>query len=103
MQLDPNDVGQPGYWQFNVGEHSVLVIADENSDRMPIMSPEQLLRMMQASFDSTVDVRYSIAKGSVSSAFIHPLSSPTNRDFVSGVGQIVNAVKTYGTSYASGF
>ncbi|MDH3688773.1 MAG: type III secretion system chaperone [Gammaproteobacteria bacterium] len=110
-QIDPQATGKLGYWQFNVEDLTVLVITDEKSDRMRIITPvtdaseldlEQLLRMMQANFDSTLDARYSIAKGIVWSAFIHPLGSLTDGDFLSGVGQVVNIAKTFGTSYSSG-
>ena len=61
-----------------------------------------LLRLMQANFDSALDARYAIAQGALWSTFIHPLSSINDEDFVSGLGQTVNLVLTYGSSFASG-
>lgn len=103
--------GQPGYWRFSVGNHAVSVITDEERDRMRIIVPvadindlseEQVLRLMQANFDSALDARYAVAKGVVWSAFIHPLSELSDRQFIDGLAQTVNLAATYGGSYSSG-
>lgn len=110
-RLDENVKGQPGYWQFKIDEQLVYVITDEKADRMRIIAPitkvevlkkEELFRLMQANFDSALDARYSIAKGVLWSAFIHPLSPLSDKEFLLGLGQVVNLVATYGTSYSSG-
>ena len=102
--------GRPGNWQFELEGYSASVITDEGADRMriivPVMETEEfeardLYRMLQANFDSTLDARYSIARGVLRSAFIHPLSSLTEHQFIDGLAQSINLAATYGTTYSS--
>ncbi len=110
-RLDNRAIGQPGNWQLSIDGVKLLVITDEQANRMRIISPvtsalalssKRLFRLMQANFDSALDARYSIAQGVLWSAFIHPLNSLTSREFISGVGQVVNLSQTFGESYTSG-
>lgn len=110
-RLDSKATGQSGHWQMSIDGVKLLVITDERANRMRIISPiitaqelgtKKLYRMMQANFDSALDARYAIAKGLVWSAFIHPLKSLDDREFISGIGQVVNLGQTYGRSYTSG-
>jgi hypothetical protein len=103
--------GSPGHWQFDLEGFQTIVITDEEADRMRIIVPvaameevdaERLQRMMQANFDSALDARYSIAKGILWSAYIHPLSMLSDDQFVDGLAQTVNLAATYGTTYSSG-
>ena len=98
-------------WRFQYQDISIFVIADDNADRIRIISPisnaatlteEQLFRLMQANYESALDARYAIAQGAVWSAFIHPLSELTEREFFSGMGQSVSLVVTYGKTFSSG-
>ena len=66
------------------------------------MSPEELLRLSQANFDTALDARYAVAKGLLWATFIHPLSELHDKQFIAGIGQTVNAAKSYGTTYSSG-
>ena len=111
QRLDESAQGQPGFWTFIIEGREVSVITDEKADRMRIIVPiapadklsnERLVRMMQANFDSALDARYSIAKGILWAAYIHPLSDLGDREFLSGIGQSVNLALTYGQSYSSG-
>lgn len=110
-RLDQKPQGSDGLWQLRIGNHAVTVITDEAADRMRIVIPitetselsqKHLYRIMQANFDSALDARYAIAKEILWSAYIHPLSSLTNEDFLSGLGQTVNLVDTFGGSFSSG-
>jgi len=103
--------GRPGFWEFTLQEYPVTVITDERADRMRIIVPVarvgdidsvQMKRLMQANFDSALDARYSIAKGVLWSAFIHPLSELSDHQFIDGLAQTVNLAGTFGTSYSSG-
>ncbi|HED19573.1 MAG TPA: hypothetical protein ENI74_08745 [Gammaproteobacteria bacterium] len=103
--------GRPGFWEFTLQEYRVTVITDERADRMRIIVPvakagdidsEKMKRLMQANFDSALDARYSIAKGILWSAFIHPLSELSDHQFIDGLAQTVNLAGTFGTSYSSG-
>ncbi|MDA7964673.1 hypothetical protein [Ruegeria sp.] len=100
----------PGF-QLTVSDETVLVITDATTDRMRAMvairsaadlSDEDLMRMMQANFDSTLDARYAVANGTLWAAFIHPLSPLEKDQLISGLAQAVNIAKTYGTLYSSG-
>lgn len=110
-RLDENVKGDSGYWQAAVGERSFIVITDQAADRMRIISPivkadeldaKLMLRMLQANFDTALDARYSIAKGVLWSVYIHPLGSLTDKQFVTGIGQVINLAKTYGSTFSSG-
>jgi len=111
QKLDPEFVGRLGHWQFKVADVVVTVITDQRADRMRIVIPirkaeelqaEDLFRMMQANFDTALDARYAIAKGVLWGTFIHPLSPLSDKEFLSGLGQAVNIVTTYGKTYSSG-
>lgn len=89
----------------------VTVIADPKNNRMRAFSAfqtldgvdgQQMYRMMQANFDAALDARYAIAKGYLISVFIHPLAELQKDQFIEALGQVVNLVKTYGSSYTSG-
>ena len=110
-RLDEHAVGEPGFWKINLDGQIVTVITDERADRMRIILPvaeagelgrEALYRVMQSNFDSALDARYAIAKDVLWSAFIHPLSVLTDKEFLSGLGQVMNLAASYGTSYSSG-
>ena len=96
---------------FTVEGLQLQLVFDTAADRMRVMVPiaaageldaEQLQRLMQANFDSALDARYAIAQGAVWSVFLHPLSSLTTEDLASGIGQSVNLVRTFGTTFHSG-
>ncbi|MEM6634437.1 MAG: hypothetical protein AAF667_00975 [Pseudomonadota bacterium] len=109
--LDPEADTVPNGFFFHVENVPVLIIFDVLADRMRAMvpireaadiQPEELMRLMQANFDSALDARYAVAQGRLWSVFIHPLS-PLKRDqLISGVGQTVNIALTYGTLYSGG-
>lgn len=97
--------------EFNVNTVPVLMVYDINADRMRLMAPvedadklgaEQLTRLMQANFDSALDARYALARGVLWSTFLHSLSDLGDEEFAKGLGQMVNLVATYGSSYSSG-
>ncbi|MFV1997999.1 MAG: type III secretion system chaperone [Acidiferrobacterales bacterium] len=110
-RLDTKATGQPGYWKLSIDGVKLIVITDERADRMRIIAPitsaqslstKKLYRLMQANFDTALDARYSIAKSVLWSTFIHPLKSLSDREFISGIGQVVNLGQTYGGNYTSG-
>ncbi len=102
--------GEPGYWSFTLASRQVVVITDEAADRMRIMTPvvedsqlpaEQARTLLEANFDRALDARYAVSRGYVWSAFIHPLSALSEKEFVDGVRQVVTLAENYGTSYTS--
>ncbi len=97
--------------EMTIDDVPLLIITDARADRMramvPIRSadgigPEEMMRLMQANFDSTLDARYAVANGRLWGVFIHPLQALEREQFISGLVQTVNVAKTYGTLYSGG-
>lgn len=102
---------QDNVWQLKVEGISVSIITDTNADRMRIVTgvievdklqPATLMRLLQANFDTALDARYAIAQDILWGTFIHPLSALDDEEFLSGLGQTVNLVLTFGTTFSSG-
>ncbi len=111
QRIDPELEGTLGSWLLHYENLRVQVITDENADRMRVIVPiakvedldeGELIRLMQANFDSVLDARYSVANGVLWSAFIHPLSILSDEEFVSGLAQAITAAATFGSTYSSG-
>ncbi|MDZ7629298.1 MAG: hypothetical protein U5J99_12940 [Parvularculaceae bacterium] len=110
-RIDPSATLSEAGAAFTVNGVALLLVYDINADRMRViapvaeanaLSPDEMMRLMQANFDSALDARYALAKGYVWAIFLHPLSSLDGAEFGSGVAQTVNLVTTYGTSFNSG-
>ncbi len=109
--LDENAERTANSWVFRINDLPLTVVSDPAADRMRMvigiaeadsLTPELLERLMQANFDSALDARYSLAQDILWSTYIHPLSSLTTDEFISGLTQTMNLALTYGTSYSSG-
>jgi len=110
-RIDESTEGKPGFWRITVAGRALMVITDEKADRMRIISPigkaenldpKLMFRMLQANFDTALDSRYSIAKGVLWSLYLHPLSSLGDKQFLTGIGQVVNLAVSFGSTYSSG-
>ncbi|MEM6489550.1 MAG: hypothetical protein AAF677_14985 [Pseudomonadota bacterium] len=97
--------------QISVEGTEVIFVSDPRRNRMRLMSrigpasalsPEQLIRIAQANFDSALDARYAVARGQLWSVYIHPLAEHTEAQLIAAVGQVVNAATSFGTTYSSG-
>ncbi len=109
--LDPEARVTGNRIELSVADIPVLVIADPNADRMramvPIRSaaglePDELMRLMQANFDTALDARYAVAQGRLWGVSIHPLSPLEREQLISGIAQTVNVARTYGSAYSGG-
>ena len=109
--IDDKAVRNGNSWQLSLAERQVFIVTDTTADRMRILTPiapandlsaALLERLLQANYDAALDARYAIAQEIVWSVFIHPLSSLTEKDFLSGAAQTVIAAQTFGTSFSSG-
>jgi hypothetical protein len=111
LSVDENAELNGSSWIFQVTDLEVIVVYDIGADRMRILIPiggtdemkeDELLRLLQANFDSALDARYAIAQDTLWGTFIHPLSALSDEEFLVGLAQTVNVVTSYGTSYSSG-
>ncbi len=109
--LDPEASITPSGFELVLEDIPVLIVVAPGADRMramvPIASiedvtPEEMLRMMQANFDTALDARYAVAQGRVWGTYIHPLAALEREQFLSGIAQTVNLARTYGTLYSGG-
>lgn len=109
--LDPEAKAAGPAFQMTIDDVPVLIITDPLANRMRAMVPirsaegmttEELERLMQANFDTALDARYAVAQGRLWGVFLHPLAQLERDQFISGLGQVVNVAKTYGTLYSSG-
>ena len=110
-RLDKDAVREGGMWSFKVADVTVMIVIDEANDRMRILvavrpvdglDADELMRLLQADFDSALDARYAVAREILWSVYIHPLAALHDRQFISAIGQTVNLALTYGTTYTSG-
>ncbi|WP_299146222.1 hypothetical protein [uncultured Tateyamaria sp.] len=109
--IDPEAQPAGGAIQFTIDDIPVVVIADAAANRMRAMVPirsadgltsAELMRLMQANFDTALDARYAVAQGRLWGVFIHPLSSLEKDQLLSAFVQTINVARTYGQSYSGG-
>lgn len=102
--------GEPGAWMAYFNDYILLVITDEQNNRMrvftPIVeeeaaSPAQLSRMLKANFHSALDAKYSIYEGFVVGVFTHPLRELSEEQLIDAMRQVAKLAETYGTTYSS--
>ena len=111
LDIDPDASLTPNGFELTLEDIPVLVVVAPGADRMramvPIASiedvtPEEMLRMMQANFDTALDARYGVAQGRVWGVFVHPLAALEREQLLSGIAQTVNLARTYGSLYTGG-
>lgn len=109
--IDADVIAQGPTLQFTIQDIPVMIIADATNDRMramvPIASaegltPQDLLRMMQANFDTALDARYAVANGRLWGVFIHPLAPLEKDQLISALVHTVNVARSYGQTYSGG-
>ena len=111
LALDPDAEIAGPTMRLTIEDVPVLIVTDTAADRMRALVPirsvagmeeGELLRVMQANFDTALDARYAVAQGRLWAAFIHPLGALERDEFLSGLGQTVNLALTYGSFYTGG-
>lgn len=111
LALDPEARRRGASFEFTLADVPVLIVTDPGADRMRAMVPirsaagmtdAELLRVMQANFDTALDARYAVARGRLWAVYIHPLSPLEKDQLISGLGQAVNVAASYGTTYSGG-
>jgi hypothetical protein len=97
---------------FNMNQQQMMIIYDENADRMRIICPiidlekvtqEQLNLVLEANFHTALDSRYALSDGVLWSVFVHPLSDLSEELFNSALIQTYTAAMTFGSDYSSGY
>ena len=99
-----------GLWSLQYGEIPLHVITDPPADRVRVFAPipemnlgdaQVLFRLLRANFETALDARYCIWRGTLHAAFMHPMSNLDEETFVDGMEQVVTLVKTTGDTYSS--
>ena len=99
-----------GYWKFSYDGQYLLIVTDENHNRMRVISPvvlidevsnELLFKCMEANFDRALDARYAISGEYLWSAFIHPLAELTDDQLIDALNQVVTLAKNFGMTFTS--
>lgn len=102
--------GRLGAWQFTFRERPLMILTDENANRMRIMSPVieekdlvegQYKLMLEANFDRALDAKYAVFDSIVWSVFTHPLAELGVEQFKNAMDQVVRLGETFGTTYNS--
>ena len=101
---------QGNQWQLDLENRSLLVLVNEERDRMRIFTPvipateltsEQVGNTLIANFHTTLDARYAVTDGTLVSVFVHPLSSLQEEDLRSALHQVASLANNFGTTYSS--
>ncbi|MEP3637358.1 MAG: hypothetical protein ABJN14_08885 [Paracoccaceae bacterium] len=109
--IDPEAIVNGNAMELTIEDIPILVVTDPVANRMRAMVPirsaeglqaDELMRLMQANFDSALDARYAVAQGRLWGVFIHPLSELERDQFLSALIQTVNVARTYGSTYSGG-
>ena len=102
--------GQSGRWQAIYNDTPLVILTDEQNNRMRIISPiieaasldkDLLLDTLTANFHSALDVKYAISSGILWSVFVHPLDVLTSQELTSAIEQVSAAATTFGTTFSS--
>lgn len=111
LALDPDTQANGSKFLLIIEDVQLFVFTDTRNNRMRVMTPvrtqqgitpNEMTRMMQANFDSALDARYAIAQDMLWGVFVHPLAQLQKNQLISGIGQVVNLARTYGTIYSGG-
>jgi hypothetical protein len=70
--------------------------------RISELSPEQVPRVLEANFHTTLDARYATSEDILYAAYIHPLSFLSEVELRSAVRQVSNLALSFGSTYSSG-
>lgn len=102
--------GETGSWMLYYREHIVLVLTDQENNRMRIftpiveekeLTPVEMQKMLKANFHSALDAKYGVYEGFAVSVFTHPLAELSEEQLVDALLQVVNLAGNFGTSYSS--
>lgn len=99
-----------GHWEIKYKSFYVIIVTDENHNRMRIISAvseekklkqKDLQTVLSANFDRALDAKYAIYNGYLWSVFTHPLAELQEDQFKDTLLQVVTLANNFGTSYSS--
>jgi hypothetical protein len=102
--------GGEGRWVLTWFDVELLVISDENADRMRVIAlidnaaeldKDQLQFLLEVNFERALDAKYTIWQDQVWATFVHPLSWLSPDELKAGARQVVSLFHTYGTEFTS--
>ena len=102
--------GRSGLWTIEYADRILTIITDETHNRMRIITPiikkddikkKQYDEMLEAMFDRTLDVKYTLYNDVLWAAFIHPLKELTEEQVIDALSQVYFAARTFGNEYIS--
>jgi hypothetical protein len=99
-----------GRWLVEFAGRRMLVVTDDEQDRMRIMAivvpydqlqPRDFRVLLAANFDRTLDARYATAGGYLWAVYLHPLAELTGDQVAEGLRQVASLAENFGASYAA--
>lgn len=104
-------MGKKGLVEFDYQGLVMMLISDVSHDRMRIIAliknfskgrEKQKNAMLEANFHTALDARYAVREGVLYAAFIHPLSSLSEKQLTSALHQVLTLALTFSGTYTSG-
>jgi len=102
--------GSNGFWQFTYKDRLMILLTDEDNNRMRAISPvievkkltkELMYASLAANFHTALDVKYALSEEVLWSVFIHPLKELSDDQLKDALLQVYNAAETFGTTFSS--
>ena len=109
-ELDSDAQRDGRVWQLSHASVQMAVVTDPKADRMRILSPvarvadlqpEVMAVLLEANYHRALDARYATSDGIVYAVYIHPLGALENAQVRSGIEQVANLVRTFGSTFSS--
>ena len=103
--------GEAGMWRAEIGARNLMILTDENANRLRIMTPirnldasegKLCLTLLSANFDRALDAKYAVNGGVLWALFVHPLRTFSEDDLENAIKQVYTLAENTGTSYSSG-
>ncbi|MEM1219323.1 MAG: hypothetical protein AAGH79_10440 [Bacteroidota bacterium] len=101
---------EPGMSTIYFGERWILILTNEELNRIRILTPiqerttigaDEMERMLIANFSTALDAKYSFYDQYVVSTYSHPMGSLSEAQLVDALEQVVMLARTFGTTYSS--
>jgi len=109
-QVSDSLKGNEGYWQATYKGRQVIIITDQNHNRMRMISPITYINQidtnvykaaLEANFHTVLDVKYAISEDIMWAVFIHPLKELSDHQVKDAIKQVYYGAATFGGTYSS--